>query len=272
VTHVDKERVVPALAETWRSIDALCRDLDDLEWDTPTDCPGWTVKDQVSHMIGTESMLAGRPMPSVDPTRFTHIRNAIGETNEAWIDERRSRRPAAILEEFRSITSIRLDTLSTSEQAAFDEPSPTPAGDDTYGRFMQIRVMDCWVHEQDIREATGRPGHREGLAVEVSLDEIVLALGYVVGKQAAAPDGSSVRFDLTGASGRVVDVLVRGRARVAEQPVNRPTTTVRVPVEVFVRLAGGRNTPASRLADGSVNVFGDRELGFRVVQHLAYMI
>ena len=31
----------------------------------------------------------------------------------------------------------------------------TPAGKDTYGRFMQIRVFDCWLHEQDIRDALG---------------------------------------------------------------------------------------------------------------------
>ena len=24
-----------------------------------------------------------------------------------------------------------------------------------YGRFMRVRVFDCWMHEQDIRDALG---------------------------------------------------------------------------------------------------------------------
>jgi uncharacterized protein (TIGR03083 family) len=182
------------------------------------------VKDQLSHMIGTESSITGRPTPAADLDQFDYLRNAIGRTNEAWIEARRPRPPAEVLEEFRSITALRLDVLRGMDQAALDEPSPTPAGPDTFGRFMQIRVMDCWVHEQDMREATGRPGHQTGPAVALSLDEVVTALGFVVGKQAGAPDGTSVRFDLTGGSGRIVDVVVEGRARVVEEPLARPTS------------------------------------------------
>ena len=38
-------------------------------------------------------------------------------------------------------------------QEEWDAESFTPAGKSTYGRFMQIRVFDCWLHEQDIRDA-----------------------------------------------------------------------------------------------------------------------
>ena len=33
----------------------------------------------------------------------------------------------------------------------------TPAGPDTYGRFMRVRDFDCWMHLQDIRDALGQP-------------------------------------------------------------------------------------------------------------------
>jgi hypothetical protein len=101
---------------------------------------------------------------------------------------------------------------------------------------------------------------------------VVTALGFVVGKQAGAPDGTSVRFDLTGGSGRIVDVVVEGRARVVEEPLARPTVTITVPVVLFTRLVGGRTLPAAHLADGSVTVEGDVDLGRRVVDKLAYMI
>ena len=63
---------------------------------------------------------------------------------------------------------------------------------------MNVRVMDSWVHEQDVRVATGRPGHDSGPAAQLSLDRLCSAMPFVVGKQARAPEGASVRFDLRG--------------------------------------------------------------------------
>jgi uncharacterized protein (TIGR03083 family) len=272
VTVVEKDYVVAALGETWASIAALCDTLTDEEWARPTDCPGWSVQDQLSHMIGTESALSGLSAPQVDVDRFDYLRNAIGRSNEAWIEERRGRAPGEVLAEFRSITAPRLAVLAAMGQEAFDAESWTPAGQDTYGRFMQIRVMDCWVHEQDMREATNRPGHLEGPAVDVALDEVVTGLGYIVGKQAGAPKGSSVRLVLTGGTSRTVDVVVEDRARVSDVPVTEPTTTITLPVAVFMRLAAGRVPPSRHLADGSVWVAADRALGTQVVEHLAYTI
>ncbi len=69
----------------------------------------------------------------------------------------------------------------------FDAPTQTPVGMAPYRRFMEIRVFDCWLHEQDIRSAIGRPGHEDGPCAEMSVDEVVRALGFIVGKQACAP-------------------------------------------------------------------------------------
>jgi uncharacterized protein (TIGR03083 family) len=272
VTKVDRRRVATALFETWDSIAALCASLPPDEWRAPTDCPGWTVQDHVSHMIGTESMLDGRPAPDVAVDGVTYLRNEIGRTNEAWVEARRASSPAAVLDEFRAVTATRRRALEAMTQDDFDADARTPAGPDTFGRFMQIRVMDCWMHEQDIREAVHQPGHESGLAVEVALDEVVGALGYVVGKQAGAPQGSSVRFALTGSAARTVDVVVAERARVAEAPVDQPSTTLTMPVTTFMRLAGGRRDAAGAIGRGDVEVSGDAALGQRVTARLPYMI
>ena len=272
MTIVDKDRTLQALAETWSSIISLCEGLTDDDWRGPTDCPGWSVQDQVAHMVGTEKMLAGQQVPALDVERFEYLKNPTGRSNEAWVEERRSRPPASVLDEFRSITSERLPVLRALTQDDFDAESPTPAGPDTFGRFIQIRVMDCWVHEQDIREAVRHPGHQEGLAVDVALDEVVTALGFVVGKQAGAPSGSSVRFELTGGSARTIDVVVEDRARASAQRVERPTTSLEMPVVTFMRLVAGRTDPEPVIEGGGVVVHGDDGLGHQVIGHLAYMI
>jgi uncharacterized protein (TIGR03083 family) len=153
------------------------------------------------------------------------------------------------------------------DQAAFDQESFTPAGPDTYGRFMRIRVMDMWTHEQDIREAVGRPGHLDGRAPATALDEVSAALGYVVGKKAAAPAGSTVRIELTGPLARRIDIEVGDRARVVDALAGEPTTTLTVPGDHFMRLVGGRGADP-----GGVTVEGDATLGEAVVANLAYMI
>ncbi len=125
----------------------------------------------------------------------------------------------------------------------FYAPSWTPAGPGTYARFMQIRVFDCWMHEQDIRTAVGRPGNETGPAAERSLDEVVGALGYIIGKLGRAPDGSSVLIRLTGPIERDLHVIVEGRARVTDALDGEPTAMITLSSSLFLRLAGGREDP-----------------------------
>ncbi|MHB8263788.1 MAG: maleylpyruvate isomerase family mycothiol-dependent enzyme [Acidimicrobiales bacterium] len=57
------EPTVDLLTKEWQTLSELCVGLSEEEWTRPTDCPGWTVKDQISHIIGTELMLSGQEPP-----------------------------------------------------------------------------------------------------------------------------------------------------------------------------------------------------------------
>ena len=72
------------LDEVWTSLAFVGAALADEEWLFATPCPGWNVAAQYAHVIGTESMLLGRPNPEIDPGRPEHVRNDIGGFNEAW--------------------------------------------------------------------------------------------------------------------------------------------------------------------------------------------
>ena len=268
MTIVDRDQAVAALDEAFDAFVALAEGLAPDDWDRSTACPGWSVKDTVSHVIGIESMLLGRPTPAVTlPDDLPHVRNDFGRVNEQWVESYRGRPPAEVVADLRDVVARRRTAVAGMDQAAFDEDSFTPAGPDTYGRFMRVRVMDVWFHDQDIREAIGRPGHLEGLAPAAALDEVAMAIGYVVGKKAAAPPGSSVRFELTGPMARRIDVDVGERARVVDRLTGEPTTTLTVPGDRFTRLVGGRGADP-----GVVAITGDAGLGQAVVANLAYMI
>lgn len=272
LSSIPKDRTVDALASVWSSLRELLGSLTDEQWSLPTALPGWDVQANVAHVIGTEVMLLGDPNPdvTVDREAAPHVRNDIGEFNEVWVQALSTATPAEVLERFDDVTARRLTVLREMPQGEWDAESFTPAGRDTYGRFMQIRVFDCWFHEQDVREAVGRPGHEAGQAVAVTLDEVTTALGFVVGKRAKVPEGSSVTFELTGSSGRTIHVAVGERAQVVDALDGPATVTISTAVLPFTRLAGGRTTP-ERVLD-QITLTGDTELGRRILESLSYTV
>jgi uncharacterized protein (TIGR03083 family) len=270
--EIERKPLIAALAEEWSAIEWLLAELPEAEWGAATCLPGWDVADVVAHVVGTEAMLLGEPTPEAAASlhQRDHVRNDIGGVNEQWVDAVRTWPPVRLLGRYRSVVSERLDALRAMDQAAFDAPSWTPVGQGTYGRFMQIRLFDCWMHEQDIRSAVGRPGHEAGAPAEGAVDEVARAVGYLVGKRAGAPDGSSVRVELTGPVRRRLDVVVDGRARLVDRIDGTPTATVELNSTLFTRLAGGRVNPADHF--GEITLVGDRALGERVANHLAFTV
>jgi uncharacterized protein (TIGR03083 family) len=267
-SNIPKDRTVAALGEVWASLGELLGELSDDEWRRPSPLPGWSVQDNVAHIVGTEAMLAGEPGPSIEIDREAnaHVRNDIGAFNEQWVESLRAVPSNEVLSRFRELTGARLAALEAMSEEEWNAESFTPAGKDTYGRFMQIRVFDCWLHEQDIRDAVGRPGHETGLAVEVVLDEMATALGFVVGKKAGAEPGQSVTFALTdgGAVVRELNVEVGERAAVVPVLAGHATVVLTMPIGVMTRRCAGRVGPDDLL--DQVVIDGDLALAAKILE------
>jgi uncharacterized protein (TIGR03083 family) len=263
------------LDEVWSSLATLGAGLSDAEWDAPTACPGWPVSAQYAHVIGTESVLLGRPSPELPPVQLDHVRNDIGGFNEAWILSMAAEPRQSVLDRFVEVTSARRKALAAMGEDEFAADSWTPIGPADYRRFMQIRVFDCWVHEQDIRYSIGRPGHDDGPVADQSVDEVVRAIGYIIGKKAGAGPEASVSITLTGPVGRQIEVaMVAGRARVVAHIDGSPAATLSLSSTAFTRLACGRiDAPALRAgAFGGVLLGGDTAFGERIVDSLPFTI
>jgi uncharacterized protein (TIGR03083 family) len=271
-TYVDKAGTVDLLRHQFGSLAAVCSPLSDDQWDAATCLPGWSVKDVLSHVVGTESMLAGVPAPSVDISHLDHMGNGVAEANEVWVESMRSLRGDELLDRFGQITGRRLASLEAMTQAEFDAPSWTPVGrDETYGRFMRIRHYDCFMHEHDIRDALGMPPRLDGRDIASALEEVSTGLGYIVGRRASMPEGARVRIDLTGTVSRTFLVQVEGRAVEVESFDQPPTVGVELPVTLFLRLTGGRED-LHRSGEVEIGFTGDRSLGEQLVANLAFTI
>ena len=274
VTELDKSDVLSGLFGTWDSLDRLLTGLSEEQWQTPTPLPGWTVHNVVAHIIGTESVLHGISTPDadIDVSTLDHVRNDVGVANECWIRHLSAESGADLHQRFRTLTADRRKRLSDMAIDDWNAPTLTPVGPDGYGRFMRVRVFDCWMHEHDIRDALDEPASEADLvgpAARLTLDEMVTSMGYVVGKLGKAPDGSRVAIELTGPLARTIRVAVDGRAKLVDNfGGQEPTATIRVDGVLFTRLAGGRAEPGA----GGVEFGGDQEVASRIVEHLNYTI
>ena len=239
------------------------------------------MQDNLSHIIGTERMMQGDPTPDNQPARTDHVANPIGEMNEHWVEHYRDLPGAEVLEIFRQLSAQRLTELSALPPAAFDEIGPTPVGQAPFRTFLAVRVMDSWIHEQDMRRALDRPGHlarprRRPLGGPPGRRHAVRG-----GQAGGAPDGTSVVFDIgrpaspadgIEADSLVVAVVVDGRAGPGRRRAHR---THRRGGARSGHLRGPDQRPAGsgvrRSTSDQVRLSGDVELGRSVVEHLSFM-
>jgi uncharacterized protein (TIGR03083 family) len=269
--EIDRKSVVDATFEEWDVIDALLSEIDPEQWRLPVPLPGWDVHATVAHLIGTESMLLGIDPPTAETVAADHVRNPIGAFNEQWVRGLDALTGAQMLDRFRAVTERRRAALSALTDEQWNEIAPTtPVGPAPYGRFMRIRLFDCWMHELDLRDAVARPGDEGGARGDLALAEIVPLLGFTIGKRGKAPVGSRIALHLTGPLARDIYLDVPERARLVAALDGPATVAITLDSGLFARLFGGRTT-ATAHAD-AIAVTGDESLGRRLLDNLATTI
>ncbi|WP_341268240.1 maleylpyruvate isomerase family mycothiol-dependent enzyme [Gordonia malaquae] len=114
-----------------RSFAALLRELNDDEWQAPSLCAGWTVRDVVAHSLSFDDLTWQELL-----SRFGRARLSLAEVNAAGIADYSRWEP---------------DQLITRMERCADPRGLTTA----FG--CRIALLDAMVHQQDIRRPLGRP-------------------------------------------------------------------------------------------------------------------
>jgi uncharacterized protein (TIGR03083 family) len=267
------EWIVGALEETWSSIYRLLRAQPPEAYDLPTACPGWSVRDVLSHLLGFEMMLHGAPVPPYKGPWPEYVRNPIGELNEAFVESRRVEAGAEVLSEFRDATNRSLLALRNLDDADWEKVGWSPEGERPYHRFQETRVLDSWIHLQDIRDALLEPADDHGIAEEIVVNRFEAALPFIIGKKVKAPEGTKVRINLSGRLARTIVIRVyEGRAQAVENDEDVPTLEVTTPVAIFWRRAAGRISARAFLDASATDVRGDHPLAQAFAEGLSIMI
>lgn len=265
---------VPEMIDIWQeaalSVADLAERLDDDQWQAMTPCPGWSVADVVAHVVDIEQLLAGSPRPDHEPDwpALPHAQGDFGRFTEIGVDHRRGRPRAAVVTELRETITVRRDQLdAVPEGADVIGPMGNPT---TMDRLLRMRILDTWMHEQDIRTATGIDGGWDTRPAWIAYQQIRAALPVVWSKKAGAPGGDVVRIDVTGPGVVATAAALTGEdgRGLLVDPPTLATVSLRLSWPDLVSLAAGRVAPDDPVLRGRLEIDGDPGLGDALLRAL----
>lgn len=296
VVHPPPPSDVPSLIEAYRQVlgtfIGTCDGLREAEWDLPTSCPGWTVKDQLAHVVHVESVLAGAQHPADGWTQEQHIsvgdpehvRHGFGVWMEEGVRARSDVSGPDLVQQLRQVGEIRL-AQAYDPDLEMDTVVPSTRGAQApFDQVMARRISDVWVHDQDIRNVVDRPGAQDSPGASVftafilaSVPELVLGLDPVPGPGTVVIVEST--GPVTGRGGVRVGTDAEGRAcahelfsghtsaeddhpDVGEAP--EAVTTIGLSTHELTRRAAGRQSTE----ETAYHVQGDEDLARRVLDAL----
>ncbi|GGL90706.1 hypothetical protein GCM10010129_38230 [Streptomyces fumigatiscleroticus] len=250
------------------AISELVQPLVEADWNRRTPCPGWSVRDVVSHIIGLDSEMLGDPRPiHTLPRDLFHVTNDHQRYMEMQVDVRRHHTAPEMTSELEYMI-IRRNRQLRNESRDPGTKVRGPLGTElTLEEAMRGHAFNVWVHEQDLRAALGRPGNLDSPGAHVARDVLLAELPRIVAEDADAPRSSAVVFDVHGPVEflRTIRVDIQGRGTLETVPALGPAATLTLDWETYVRLACGRVTPEA--AADRVKAEGDPRLTTAILRH-----
>lgn len=174
------------------------------EWDRPTAAAPWLVRDVVAHLLGDDLSRLARtrdghspigPQPGEPVAAFIHRFNA------EWVQAARRVSPRLLLD-LLDLTSPHvlalwrdIDLDAITEPVTWAGPEPAPRWLDCARDFTEY-----WVHQQQIRDATGRTEDGDPAVVHLVLDTFLRAMPQTLAGH-DRPAGTTLTVVVTGAGG-----------------------------------------------------------------------
>ncbi|MFI0895382.1 maleylpyruvate isomerase family mycothiol-dependent enzyme [Streptomyces sp. NPDC020983] len=268
--HSKLQPYIDAWTHSIESVNELVSPLAEGEWNRATECPYWSVRDVVSHIIGFECELLGDPRPiHTLPSDLRHITSETARYTEVPVDIRRHHTAPEMTSELEYTIIRRARQLRNESRQPDAKVRAIGGGETTLEEQLWGRVFDVWVHEQDLRRALDKPGNLASAGAVLARDYVLRSLPKLVAHDAGAQPGSAVVFDVHGPLEfmRTVRVNAEGRGSIDSAVSLGPAVTFVADWETFLRLLTGRVRPAA--VSGQVKVEGDADLADAILRHIA---
>ena len=227
----------------------LLRGLDAEDWVLPTVCAGWTVQDVASHLLDTALRRlsfqrdghALRP-PGPPIAGGDDLVRLVNDLNAEWVAAARRLSPRVLTDLMAATSPALCELLAGLDPFAPAVFGVSWAGEETSPNWFDVarEYTERWHHQQQIRDATARPGLTGRRHLHPVLDAFVRALPYRY-REVEAPAGSRLELEITGEAGDVWTLrreddrwrLYSGRAEAASEAA---TTVARLDQDAAWRL------------------------------------
>ncbi len=174
-------RVTHLFPEVLDELLSLLSGLSPVEWDQPTACSPWTVKEVAQHLLGGDIGILSRKRDSYTGSSkpikdWSELVAFINTLNDTWIKAtgRISPRLLCDLLEFtgRQVGAHfqALDPDALGGPVSWAGPDPAPVWLDLAREY-----TERWHHQQHIRDAVGQPGLKESKFFAPVLDAFIRA-------------------------------------------------------------------------------------------------
>lgn len=248
---------------------ALLAGLSAEEWERPTACAGWSVRDVALHLLGVEvgnlSRKRDRFSPPVQPTHHpSDLVAQISDLNQTWVRATRRVSPRLICDLLRLAGTQAceyfqsLDPHAPGVPVSWVGPEPAPLWLDLAREY-----TERWHHQQHIRDAVGKPGFKEPRFFAPVLDAFVRALPHTY-REVSAADGTAVALTIAGPSGGQWLLLRKAHGwKLYLSPLRKPAAHVVIEEEVawrvFTKGIGAEEARARTV------IVGDQALGLHML-------
>jgi uncharacterized protein (TIGR03083 family) len=184
---------------------ATLASLSRAEWDAPTVCAGWSVKDIAAHLLADDLGAVSRGRDGHTASWFegpwAELLAYINRQDEAWVDAMRRLSGELLVElllfsgerAFAYYRSLNLDALGHPVDWA--GPQPAPVWLDVAREY-----TERWLHSQQIYDALGRVAAKDRRLFAPVLDTFARALPHTY-RDVDAPAGTRVVLQMTGGAG-----------------------------------------------------------------------
>ena len=251
----------------------LFAELTEEDWQKPTVCPGWTVRDIGLHLLGDDiGYLSGERdhfsnpfFASRDMQRWESLVQNINEANELWVRATQRISPpmlCTLLEltgkQFYEYISS-LDMMAMNGEVSWAGPGAAPVWLDTAREY-----TERWLHQQQIRDAVNRPGMKERRFFHPVLDTFMWALPHTY-RDVAVTQTTVIKLVITGEAGDAWYIVGETHGWTLYKAVDlQPTSTVTMDQETCWRLfTKGIDKEQAR---ANVRIEGDEALGEKVLE------
>jgi uncharacterized protein (TIGR03083 family) len=145
-----EDPAVPVLRQR-RRLGAVLAELDEDQWSIPSRCEGWTVRDVVAHLAGTNQFweISASAGLAGAPTRFLAAFDPVATPAE-MVDRLRSESSADVLTRYQETTEALAEVLSGLDEGAWATLAEAPPGHVALSAVAAHALWDAWIHERDV--------------------------------------------------------------------------------------------------------------------------